>query len=339
MKQSLGTKTLALCLALLIFMGNITFPSTAQAGIITNLVTKNLGAVAFELLERSVIYGLGEASNATEQEEISKLLAAAKRFCTGAMAPTLGKITEICSKTLKKVTEIQASLEANFLHVDKQLADIQESILKQNFNAKRHEVRSFYEKYNLIYNEYSELLSLMQTYSEDPTDENKNKLDQKYRVIESFYTKTAGGNPHEGAIFNLDQDLYDFLTVISPYSYGQAIRENTQPSDASAWGSPVEAFDTTFLGTYRALIHSVYPFEHQAYDEMVLAINQVAGTLNTYLTALRLYTEFGVQSINTDPTLTEEERKTQIEEAWSKFDTRSYRALRGMEQMLSLYQK
>ena len=332
-KKQLGKKILAIGLAFAISIGSISFPSKVDAGMLTSLITKKFSAVAFELLERGVIYGLGEAANASQQEATTKALSTVKRLFSGPTGPALKGITEMCAATLEKVTIIQTSLNNSFQHIDEQLASIIDNQLKDAFNEKNDKARAFYEKYNDISNVYKDLISALEDYANDPSDINKSNLEIDYKKVEDFYTAQRDSK----GTLDFKKDLDSFLGVISPYSYSQPISYDAQPFDSSKWGEKSDKIPT-YLSTYYDVAVNSSPFEHQVYDEMTNAINQIACYVNTYMTALRLYTEFGVQSIGTDPNLEEDERKLQITQLWDDFNNNSYRAMRGLEQMISLYQ-
>ncbi|MDD3333970.1 MAG: LPXTG cell wall anchor domain-containing protein [Eubacteriales bacterium] len=143
-------------------------------------------------------------------------------------------------------------------------------------------------------------------------------------------------NNHTGYSFNFDEDLFTLCLLISPYSYSVSVPTDAQPSDASKWGGKTSS-TPTFLETLYALLVDTYPYEHQVYDQMVLGMNQVAAYVNTYLSVLRMYTEFGAQLINIDANKSEDQKRTDFNKLWTNFNNRSYRALRALEQAISLY--
>ncbi|MDD3333973.1 MAG: hypothetical protein PHI98_00510 [Eubacteriales bacterium] len=183
------TRILSLLIAFVLAIAPLTLPSSAQAGVITNLILQNYSAIALEFVERGVLYGLGTAAGATSNEQFSQVLSISKRILGGPTGTILGGISQMCQGMIQQLDAISTSLSQNFASMDQQLGEIKSNQLKLGFYANANPARKFYEKYNTIYNIYYELITALQQYSADPTQSNNAALQTKYNEVNNFYSK------------------------------------------------------------------------------------------------------------------------------------------------------
>lgn len=337
-KKRIACTVLSLCILLpssiTTLAGTVTRNVPDRRGAITSIVTGNWGALGMEYLERAVMFGVGQAASHTDGT-LSDVLSFTKRILGNPQSAALGKITELCQQISQQITQLQGELFSTTAQLEENIQKLQTSVDRNNYDGYHNQLVSFYNKYLGVYNDYASLTNALNTYATEPTSEHLEALRLAYQTIENFYNTTS--DPHTGKEFNFNSDLNQFLQVISPYPATQAVHADLEVSDRSGWGNSTGS--TTYLNALYTYLTDGYAFEHDVYTNMTAGINEATGYLSTYLSAYRLYVEFGAAQINSDPSLGEAEKQNQISSLWNDFSNASYRGMRGIEQMMSLYHK
>lgn len=337
-KKRIACAALSFCIlfssSITAFAGTFTQEAPNRRGAITSIVTGNWGALGMEYLERAVMFGVGQAASHTDGT-LSDVLSFTKRILGNPQSAALGKITELCQQISQQITQLQGELFSTTAQLEENIQKLQTSVDRNNYDGYHNQLVSFYNKYLGVYNDYAALTNALHTYATEPTGEHLEALRLAYQTVENFYNTTS--DPHTGKEFNFNSDLNQFLQAISPYPATQAVHPDLEISDRSGWGNSTGS--TTYLNALYTYLTDGYAFEHDVYTNMTAGINEAAGYLSTYLSAYRLYVEFGAAQINSDPSLSETEKQNKISSIWNDFSNASYRGMRGVEQMMSLYHK
>ena len=310
-----------------------TYPEApSHRGTVANLVIGNWGAIGLEYLERGVMRGIGAAASHTDGA-MSDILKFTKKILGNPQSTALGEIRALCEQIMNQIYALQSNIYSTTASLEGSIQHLQGTVDRNNYDSYHNQLVSFYNRYLGVYNDFLAMTEALDAYTKDPSESRLKTLRLSYEKVEGFYNNAS--DSHTGTEFNFTSDLNAALQLISPYPATQTVNADIAVSDKRGWGSSTGS--TTFLDALRTYLLDGYAFEHDIYSNMKSGMNEAAGYLSIYLSAYRLYTEFGAQRINSDPALTEKEKQNQINTLWNDFSNNSYRAMRGIEQMMSLY--
>lgn len=305
-------------------------------GVITNLVLRNVKGIALEYLERAVLTGLGKAAENTDGT-MSDILSLTKRLLGSSQGVANSKITSMCKQMIDQLNDIETDLNETRAALDKSIGQVSQQISKTNVDEDRSTINAFNATYTEVLNQFEELTAALQNYAEKSdngtlTQTDIDRLNDAYDKIDAFY-KSSGDAENTQMTFNFYDDLMKYLQVISPYIPSTELADDL--SDESKWGS--KSSRETFMDHLYDYASSGMAFEHQIYDTMSAGMNEAVVPLTTYLTAYRLYVEYKVQDLNSDPTLSESDRSAKIRQSWDAYYLAQNRIVRAIQQMTSLY--
>lgn len=294
--------------------------------------TLGLSKMAAEVLERGVIFGLGQAANVADSEHISSLFSTTQRIFAGPTAAALAEIKDLCVEIQKEINELQGNLNDSTGAINASITELSSQLSSMEYDDYHNNIASFYVTYEGLYNDFVAWSNAVVQYAEDPSDSNLAAVQAAYDKVNAYYEADSSSTTKA---FNFDSDLQEFLSLISPYSSNAAVDFDILPSDASAWGQNLQT-KTYFDALYDDLSYH-YPFEHDMYRYMTAGMNEGANALCMYLSSYRMFVEFSAQKIDADPSLSEEEKTRKTQSLWLGYQEHAYKAYRGLEQMASEY--
>ncbi len=325
------TGLLVICLLVTsVFSVSAFSPPPQIKGAVISIVTRSWSALAFEYLERAVLRGMGEVANAAGDSTFGKVVSTTKKLLGNPTGTAVSQVKALCTEILEELAVIEDKIDTCNTRLEELLA----KFTYEDYEEAHKVITSFKNTYTDVYGCYDTLITALNTYAESPTDSHLQSVRTAFDAVETFYTDNTGAlsDEHTETEFNFSSDLAAFLTVISPYAYGQAYADDAQPSDTSCWGSPITS-DPSYMDLVHAYMLSSYPYEHEIYEGMMAAMNEVAATAALYLNAHRLFTEVGAQLVNTDASLDEDTRARELTKIWNTYNRNSFRLMRGIEQM------
>ena len=318
-------------------------------GIVTSLATKEMKKFAYDLIDRTILAGLGRASSATENENVQKMLNATRKILGGGQGITNSKILNACAEIEQQLNELDATVRAASAHTDTMIAQLEKLITENSFADQTEKLRDFSTKYLGVTGTFRTLSQCLKKYvndSEDPTVtestlmEDVSALGAAYNDVESYYTTatTVVEDIQSGSDdVNFYNDLNSYLMIISPYYPTEELAEDI--SDKSLWGSAAQGAKT-YLDYAMDYCNSNLVGENQVYDMMTACIGEAASHLITYFTAYQLFAEYGAYRINSDTGYCDDESKRQValSSLMGKYDAAQKTGLRGIYQLVDLYQ-
>lgn len=72
--------------------------TTAQAGLISNVIMGKWSAIALGAIERTTIYAIGAAADASTDETLSKILNTTKRILAGGQSAVNSQLVSMCKE-------------------------------------------------------------------------------------------------------------------------------------------------------------------------------------------------------------------------------------------------
>lgn len=312
-------------------------PQEAEAGLIVNAMGCRWSAIAMNTVERTVLWGIGKAESATENDALATALNMTKRIIAG-------KSGIVASQTLQEVKHISAQLSALYSYTVTSTDNIMDDLQKMASNDAKNNfytyasspVDGFTGTYRTMVEDFNSLLDAYTAYGEDPSDANRQTLESRYQTIYSRYYEDQSADK----LFTTPL-LSDFLPLISPYdpSYtpekgAEGAGTANELTDPSLWGPYRNGFsvEQTYLGYYKTYITSVTDLQNNVYDSMCSAGSVITNSAYLYLQAYRYYAEFQAMQIASDASLSESEQRTQIRTLWNNFYNASNKLVRGLNQ-------
>ncbi|SCX27379.1 hypothetical protein SAMN02910436_02226 [Ruminococcaceae bacterium P7] len=318
-------------------------------GIVTSLATKEMKKFAYDLIDRTILAGLGRASSATENENVQKLLNATRKILGGGQGVANSKILNACAEIEQQLNELDATVRAASAHTDTMIAQLEKLITENTFAEQTAKLRDFSTKYLGVTGTFRTLSQCLKKYvsdSEDPTVtestlmEDVSALGAAYSDVESYYTTatTVVEDIQSGSDdVNFYNDLNSYLLTISPYYPTEALADDI--TDKSLWGSAAQGAKT-YLDYAMDYCDSNLVGENQVYDMMTACIGEAASHLITYFTAYQLFAEYDAYRINSDTGYCNDESKRQValSSLMGKYEAAQKTGLRGIYQLVDLYQ-
>lgn len=332
-------KRIAVCMLAVVLLaanvlsvGAVTQPPEIKGAVIS-IATRAWSSLAYEYLERAVLRGMGEVANAAGDSTFGKLVSTTKKLLGNPTATAVGEVKELCTEILAELAVIEEKIDT----CNARLEVLLDKFAYEDYEEAHKAIVSFKNRYTAVYTTYDTLVQTLNTYADDPTDSHLTAVKTAYAAVEAFYTDNTGAisSDHTEMEFNFTTDLASFLEIISPYAYGQSFTEDTQPSDSTAWGTPATT-DPTYIDLVHTYMATSYPYEHEIYEGVMYAVNEVAATAALYLNTHRVFTEVGAQIINSDATLDEATRTQELNTLWDAYNRNSFRLMRGIEQMTAI---
>ena len=323
--------------------------SEPVGGIVTSIATKEMKKFAYDLIDRTILAGLGKAASSTENENIQKMLNATRKILGGGQGITNSKILNACAEIEQQLNELDATVRAASAHTDTMIAQLEKLITENSFADQTAKLRDFSTKYLGVTGTFRTLSQCLKKYindSEDPTVtestlmEDVSALGAAYNDVESYYTTatTVVEDIQSGSDdVNFYNDLNSYLLTISPYYPTEALADDI--SDKSFWGSTAQGAKT-YLDYVMDYCNSNLVGENQVYDMMTACIGEAASHLITYFTAYQLFAEYGAYRINSDTQYCDDESKRQValSSLMGKYEAAQKTGLRGIYQLVDLYQ-
>ena len=325
--------------------------SEPVGGIVTSIATKEMKKFAYDLIDRTILAGLGKAASSVENENVQKVLNATRKILGGGQGIANSKILSACSEIQQQLSELDLTVRSATSHTNSLLSQLNVLITKYAFNDKVTESRAFEDKYSSVIKSFTDLNNALQKYCNDSNSpdvtenqlyEDFHNLQTAYSTVSSLYDgiKTEGADSveHQDDV-NFDSDLTKYLELISPYSPSQSLSDDL--SDANGWGNRTN--NLTYLDYAEECYKAQLVGENQIYDLMTASIGDAASPLITYLTAYQLYAGYKACMLNSDADYcdskeTESNRQDEVYKTWSLFDDRQKKSIRGVYQLCSLYQ-
>ena len=308
----------------------------AKAGIIEDVVEGEWSSIAGEAVERTILFGLDKAAESTESDSLSTAIAWTQRIIGGREEYIHDETMEV----IKDISEELDALYAFTVNSDNEIKDLLNLIISNEernvFNEKLTVVTNFGSAYEGMLLSYSSMLDALKAWGESPTEENKKALKEKYDYVYYHYyedidVKTFFRDPLMG-----DATSEGFLATISPYSQNQTIASKADLTGNWKLRSGLGT-TKTYLDSYYSYLLTVTDFENNVYDSMSAASQLAANAGYQYIQAYRYYAELASMLISTDSSLTQEQKDSGIETIWSDFDDAGLRLIRGLNQMVCLY--
>ncbi len=328
------TGLLVICLLVTsVFSVGAFTPPPQVKGAVISIATRAWSALAYEYLERAVLRGMGEVANAAGDSTFGKVVSTAKKLLGNPTATAVGEVKALCTEILEELAVIEDKIDTCNTRLEELLA----KFAYEDYEEAHKVIVSFKNTYTDVYGCYDTLITALNAYAESPTNDRLQSVRTAFDAVEAFYTDNTGAlsDEHTETTFNFSSDLAAFLTVISPYAYGQTYAGDAQPSDTSCWGS-LTTSDPTYMDLVHTYMAAAYPYEHEIYEGMMVAMNEVAATAALYLNAHRLFTEVGAQMVNADASLDEDTRARELTKLWNTYNRNSFRLMRGVEQMATV---
>ena len=310
----------------------------AEAGLIGNVIMGKWKTIAINTVRRTVAFGLSKAANATDNDSLAQVLLFAEKLAGGSSAMRM-------DQTLQLVKKISAELDSLYNYT---ITSNSEMINKMNqlisndkkaeFIEKRDSIQTFSSYYERMLKAYDDLFKAMEAYTENPTDENRNKVSNAYyEIYYDYYEKVDVRAAFTNPLYKSSSDG-GFLATISPYDQYQSISTADDISDSSKWNRrPDLGTSETFLSSYYEYLLTITDLEPNVYESMKDAAQYATNAAYLYLQAYRNYCEFASIKISTDASLTDKQKLIRNSTLWNDFREASCKLERGLNQMLYLY--
>lgn len=348
--KKLGKRFISVTLTLTMLVSMFTIVSTSvQAGLLTNIITRNWAAVAFEIIERTTIFSLGKAEAMTEDSTLSQVFSCTKRILGGAQVTVNAELLANTRQLCQELNTLHNLCYDNFLSIDKKLDTLIKMELEGNYKSQRERVTSFIDYYQNIISNFDKFIDAFLKYCDDNSDTNKTALKTAFNTVCDYYTYTnttdiTGNRKSERELFQ--ELLYGngenkgFLSVISPYNENQditAIGEVIDLTNPKYWGN-YDKKEEVYLDSLYRYATSFTNFENNVYEYLKDGINEVAYAAYLYTKAYRYYYDFNSALIYCDPSYTSSKKTEMIEQIGSNFEDSVNHIQRAINQMCSLYE-
>ena len=318
----------------------------ATGGIVTNLAAGELEKFAYDLIDRTILSGLGKAASATDNENVQKMLNATRKILGGSQGITNSKILSACAEIEQQLSELDVTVRSAAAQTDSMIAELNKLVTEDAFSAQQEKVRSFRENYRSVIDTFAALNTALQKYLTDLDDPSVSEsklhddylsLSTAYGKVESFYSTMKTDDLQSEVTINFETDLKNYLMTISPYYFDAALSDDL--SDPNGWGEK-DNNAKTYLDYAHDYFKSGVVGENQMYDYMTSAITDAAAPLINYLSAYQLYAEYKASLLNADPDYCQDEdaREKALSNTWTLYDKAQRQAIRGVYQLSSLYQ-
>ena len=84
--------------------------SQATGGIVTYYATKEMNKFAYDLIDRTILAGLGKAASATRSDTVEKMINITRKILGGGQGIVNSKILDACAEILDACKEIQQQI-------------------------------------------------------------------------------------------------------------------------------------------------------------------------------------------------------------------------------------
>lgn len=283
-------------------------PNQAEAGLIVNVMSGKWSAIAMNAVERTVLWGIGKAQSATDNDTFATVLRMSKQVIGG-------KSGIVAGETLQIVKEMSAELDALYKYTVQSTTDIEGLIKTLTSNEAKEAFQSnagtpldtFTGDYNLMVSRFNALVKAYANYCDNPDSADaKAALTSAYNVI---YDNYYDGQNWKNQVRDLFTDplitgtkTTGFLPLISPYDPSQDLSAAAE-DETSAWSwRNTASVDSTYLGYYYNYITTYTNLQNNVYDSMRNAATIVDNSAYTYLQAYRYYCEFEAMLLASDAT-------------------------------------
>ncbi len=322
----------------------VAIPRQAQAAGGSFSLGSCLGKVALSAVKGSLVWGLGEMADATSNDAVATVFSSTRALIAG-------KQRVLAERTIDMINQLSADLDALYQYTVTSSTDIENMIKNLTWKQAKDDfyvnagvpVDNFTGQYKSISSEFNAVVEAFVAYNNDPSDDNKQKLEERYNTV---YNNYFNGKSYDKLIEQRN-NLFDvpllgdanhtgFLSLISPYDPYAEINSTSDmadPSSASWEPRGGASVDTTYLGYYRSYLNTITNFQSNTYESMKDAATLVDNAAYLYLLSYRYYCEFQAMLFASDPSLSESEVRTQTTMLWDDFYTNAYRLIRGINQM------
>ena len=322
-------------------------------GIVTYYATNEMKKFAYDLIDRTILAGLGKAASATRSDTVEKMINITRKILGGGQGIVNSKILDACAEILDACKEIQqqiAELDVTVRSVSSKtnsmVAELSKKVAENEYAEHHDKIRDFRDNYRSVIDTFNALNTALQQYLTDIQDpsvtESKLRddylnLSTAYGSVEAFYDSMSVSGSQGGSNINFESDLNNYLQEISPYYYDNELADDL--SAPEGWG-----YRDDDAKTYLNYAHDYFVTglvsENQMYDYMTSAIGNAAAPLINYLTAYQLYVKYKASVLNADPKYCEDEdsRQKALNDTWTIFDKSQRKAVRGVYQLSYLFQ-
>lgn len=316
----------------------------AQAGMITNIVTGQWSAIAFELLERGVVTVIANAADRADSETVAEALTWTKRILAGYQSIVNAELLSRTEEISNDIDQLYTVYNESTNEIEDQLATIISNQAKEDYLEQRTTITTFGKGYeNTVLANFNDLLRDFVAYENNPTDENLNSLKESYANVYRLYGYGSTEALTENELFTVplygDANTRGYLDIISNYSCDTALKDSSgnyyDMTNPDYWGTP--GTEPAYLDYTFDYITTIYNFENNVYDFMVPSASEAAAQLCSYLQAYRYYVDFNTMLINSDPDLTSEEKELNVSLLNSNFEKSVYKSIRAINQMYYSY--
>ena len=155
MKNKIITKTTSIILALIMIVSTVTVSMTSAAAVtpaadatltsIPSGVISTLTSVLTSILKPVLVYGLEQASDATNDDGMQKAISYAIKIIDGSETSMQKEILKEINLLSKQVDALYTFTAESFNHIDDNIKDLKETTAKNALSEKRNELRKFKE--------------------------------------------------------------------------------------------------------------------------------------------------------------------------------------------------
>lgn len=287
-------------------------------------VTSFLTDTALSVLKAAIVYGLDTAADSAEDETLTSALEFTASLIEGSEKALAKDILEQTEYISAQIDALYTFTSGSFDQMDNKLNKLITYNTSSDYYKDREALRDFKEDtYEPMLNTYRSFLDAFTAYSENPTQDNKETLTEKYEDVLAYAGDTEISK-------KFSTDLTDFLQLISPYDPNYDTSQNCDD-----WGTK---------GNYKTYIDHAYDyacsisnFENNVYDMMKANLDEAGSVAYMYLQSYKYFIQVESLAINSDATISSTEAKNKINKMWKNFDLASKKLMRGLDQMCSLY--
>ena len=340
MKNKIITKTTSIILALIMIVSTVTVSMTSAAAVtpaadatltsIPSGVISTLASVLTSILKPVLVYGLEQASDATNDDGMQKAISYAIKIIDGSETSMQKEILKEINLLSKQVDALYTFTAESFNHIDDNIKDLKETTAKNALSEKRNELRKFKEgKYEPMLQTYSMFLNAFVTYGNCPSEANRKNLNTTFEKVLKY-----ANNPD--VMQDFQKDLNDFLMLISPYNPNFDTTSPELSANCDEWGT--KGNYKTYLDYLFGYITQITDFENNVFDYMTAGVNEVGSIAYMYLQSYKFYIQVEALILNSNADVTSDAANKKTEKMQQEFQLTSLKLTRGLNQMHSIYE-
>ena len=219
-------------------------------GIVTYYATNEMNKFAYDLIDRTILAGLGKAASATRSDTVEKMINITRKILGGGQGIVNSKILDACAEILDACKEIQqqiAELDVTVRSVSSKtnsmVAELSKKVAENEYAEHHDKIRDFRDNYRSVIDTFNALNTALQQYLTDIQDSSVTEsklrddylnLSTAYGSVEAFYDTMSVSGSQGGANINFEIDLNNYLQEISPYYYDNELADDLSAPEVSS---------------------------------------------------------------------------------------------------------